>query len=152
MQISVAMFYALCGVIVACLALHASRGLTIQLVALFAAGQRLGREVPRATAAYFRHTAGALALSATAFLVGAATDALLARVAPSDFASGFLGYGSAIFLLFASCILILQARRDRKLGLHKPAWRLAYVAGGAAGVVVSVAGKLSILEYGSIWP
>lgn len=151
MQISIAMIYALSGAAVAVLALHASRALSRQLAAIYAAGERLGREVPAFTAAYFRHASGVLALGATAFLVGATVDAAMARVAPGEFAAGFLGYGSAIFLLFTSCILVMQARHDRRLGLHPPRWRRAYIAAGAGGIVVSVAGKLTVYEYGGIW-
>jgi hypothetical protein len=152
MQLVLALIHAALGASVSLLSLHAARGLSRQLRALQEAAQRLKRELPHFTAMYFYTASRVLAWTAAAYLIGAASDALQARLMPSTFAAHFLGYGSAIFLLCASILLILQAGQDRKLGLHRRGWRIAYMIGGAAGVVTSIGGKLMVAEFGGIWP
>ncbi len=147
-----ALIYAALGSVVASLALQAAVALHGQYARLRVLAADRNRTVPALVGVYFRNTTRLLAFSSLAFMAGAASDAVSSRSSPSPFSALVLGYGSGVFLLVCSCTLGLQGLADRKLRLHRPTWRVAYVAAGMAGVPLAASGMLLVVYYGSIWP
>ncbi|MBX3459593.1 MAG: hypothetical protein KF696_06450 [Planctomycetes bacterium] len=147
-----AMGYSAAGSVVAAMGLHAGVMLAAQYARLRVLAAEQGKPVPPLVTAYFRNATRLLKLGALAFFAGAASDAVSARLAPSALTAAVLGCGGAAFLFMTTCVLLAQALADRKLGLHKRAWRVAFVVAGIAGLPVSGFGLWLVAQYGSVWP
>jgi hypothetical protein len=152
MHLILALVYATLGSTVAALSLQGGAALGAQYLRLRILAAEQDRDVPPLVTVYFRNTARLMFVSALAYLAGTASDAITAQLSPSVFAARVLGYGSAVFLLITSSTLVFQAVADRKLGLHNPAWRIAYLASGFVGVPVAMAGMGLVAYLGSVWP